>query len=81
MSTDYRVRLESFEGPLDLLLHLIRRAEVDITDIPIATIADQYMGYLSAIDRVDIDLGQELVDGPGEVPFAPVQEDEVLPGP
>lgn len=61
MSTDYRVRLESFEGPLDLLLHLIRRAEVDITDIPIATIADQYMGYLSAIDRVDIDLAGEFL--------------------
>ncbi len=61
MSTDYRVRLESFEGPLDLLLHLIRRAEVDITDIPITTIADQYMGYLSAIDRVDIDLAGEFL--------------------
>jgi len=61
MSTDYRVRLDSFEGPLDLLLHLIRRTEVDITDIPIATIADQYMGYLSAIDRIDIDLAGEFL--------------------
>ena len=61
MTTDYRVRLESFEGPLDLLLFLIRRAEVDITDIPIATIADQYVNYLKAIDTIDIDLAGEFL--------------------
>jgi len=61
LTTDYRVRLESFEGPLDLLLFLIRRAEVDITDIPIATIADQYVNYLKAIDTIDIDLAGEFL--------------------
>ena len=61
MTTDYRVRLEAFEGPLDLLLFLIRRAEVDITDIPIASIADQYMAYLKAIDTIDIDLAGEFL--------------------
>lgn len=61
MTTDYRVRLEAFEGPLDLLLFLIRRAEVDITDIPIASIADQYMTYLKAIDTIDIDLAGEFL--------------------
>lgn len=43
---DYTVRLEAFEGPLDLLLFLIRRAEVEVTDIPISRITDQYLKYL-----------------------------------
>ena len=58
---DYLVHLDSFEGPLDLLLFLIRRAEVDITDIPISTIADQYMAYLTGIERIDIDLAGEFL--------------------
>lgn len=61
MATDYRVQLETFEGPLDLLLYLIRRAEIDITDIPIAALADQYMEYLSGIDRIDIELAGEFL--------------------
>lgn len=44
---EYTVRLEAFEGPLDLLLFLIRRAEVEITDIPIATITDQYLRHIA----------------------------------
>jgi segregation and condensation protein A len=61
VSAEYRVHLEAFEGPLDLLLFLIRRAEVDITDIPVATIADQYMGYLAGIEKIDIDLAGEFL--------------------
>jgi len=61
MPADYRVQLEAFEGPLDLLLHLIRRAEVDITDIPIAAIAEQYMAYLQGLERIDIDLAGEFL--------------------
>lgn len=61
VNPDYRVQLEAFEGPLDLLLYLIRRAEVDITDIPIARIADQYMEYLGGIDRIDIELAGEFL--------------------
>ncbi|MFG0285739.1 MAG: segregation and condensation protein A [Phycisphaerales bacterium JB039] len=60
-TSDYTVALETFEGPLDLLLHLIRRAEVDICDIPIATIADQYVRYLEGIERIDIDLAGEFL--------------------
>lgn len=57
MSTerDYRVALEHFGGPLDLLLHLVRREEVDIHDIPIARILDQYMKHLEAIQALDLD--------------------------
>lgn len=61
MTVDYRVRLEAFEGPLDLLLHLIRRAEVDVTDIPIATIADQYLEHVASPGRINIDLAGEFL--------------------
>lgn len=61
MAVEYRVRLEAFEGPLDLLLYLIRRAEVEITDIPIAAIAEQYMGYLEEAQRIDIDRAGEFL--------------------
>lgn len=59
---DYQVTLDAFHGPLDLLLYLIRRAEVDIEDIPIATITDQYLAFLNQLDEIDIDAaGQFLV--------------------
>ncbi len=58
---EYTVRLEAFEGPLDLLLHLIRKAEVDVADIPVATVADQYLGYLSQIERVDVERAGEFL--------------------
>jgi segregation and condensation protein A len=61
VTIDYRVHLEAFEGPLDLLLYLIRRAEVDITDIPIAAIAEQYMEYLQQIQTIDIELAGEFL--------------------
>lgn len=47
---EYLVHLDAFEGPMDLLLFLIRRAEVEITDIPIATITSQYLEYLGQMD-------------------------------
>ncbi len=52
---DYVISLETFEGPLDLLLFLIRRAEVDVQDIPIAAITDQYLLILRQVDEVDIE--------------------------
>ncbi len=58
---DYRVRLDAFEGPLDLLLFLIRRHEVDIHDIPIAVIADQYVQTLAQVERLDIDQAGEFL--------------------
>ncbi|MFO0829799.1 MAG: segregation/condensation protein A [Phycisphaerales bacterium] len=58
---DYQVRLSSFQGPLDLLLYLIRRAEVDIEDIPIHEITSQYFEFLRQLDRVDIDLAGEFL--------------------
>ena len=61
MSYSYRVRLDAFEGPMDLLLYLIRKHEVDLHDIPISLIADQYIGYLDDVDRIDIDLAGEFL--------------------
>ena len=58
---DYKVRLDAFEGPLDLLLHLIRKEEVDICDIPIGRIAEQYMAYLDQMRALDIDIAGEFL--------------------
>ncbi len=55
---DYRVSLDAFEGPLDLLLFLVRRAEVDLADIPIAKITDQYLAVLHNL-RADVDIDIE----------------------
>jgi segregation and condensation protein A len=55
------VKLPAFEGPLDLLLHLIRSNEVDISDIPIARISDQYLAYLDLMRMVDIDVAADYL--------------------
>ncbi len=61
LQQDYRVSLDAFEGPLDLLLFLVRRAEVDLHDIPIAQITDQYLGVLRQTARVDVDQAGEFL--------------------
>lgn len=59
--TQYNVKLDSFEGPLDLLLHLINKAEVDIYDIPVAKITDQYMEYIHAMQVLELDVASEYL--------------------
>ncbi len=54
-------RLDQFEGPLDLLLTLISKNKVSITDIPIALICDQYMEYIEAAQRMDLDIASEFI--------------------
>ena len=51
----YRVELQQFEGPMDLLLFFIKRDEVDIYDIPVAQIADEYLRYVRLLEEVDLD--------------------------
>jgi len=51
----YRVELEQFEGPMDLLLFFIKRDEIDIYDIPIARIADEYLAYVRVMEEIDLD--------------------------
>jgi len=58
---DYMVRLDAFHGPLDLLLYLIRKAEVDIIDIPIASIADQYVAHLRGVGDIDVEQAGEFL--------------------
>jgi segregation and condensation protein A len=53
------IRLEAFEGPLDLLLHLIKKEEIDIWDIPIAHITEQYLDYLQIMKDLNINLASE----------------------
>ena len=61
LQDDYQVRLSNFEGPLDLLLFLIRRAEVDVNDIPIVEITGQYFDFLKQIDQIDIEVAGEFL--------------------
>jgi segregation and condensation protein A len=58
---DWLVRLPVFQGPLDLLLFLVRRAELDINDIPIHTLTDEYLEYVRRLSKVDIDLAGEFL--------------------
>jgi segregation and condensation protein A len=58
---DYEVKLEIFEGPLDLLLHLIHKNEVDIFDIPIATITDQYLEYIEMMKAFNINVAGDFL--------------------
>jgi len=58
---DYLVDLDGFHGPLDLLLFLVKRNEVDITDIPIARIADQFQEYLRVMEMIDVERAGEFL--------------------
>ncbi len=61
MSSPLNIHLEQYEGPLDLLLDLIRKQQIDIKDIPIATITSQYLEYLEKAREMDMDLGSDFV--------------------
>ena len=61
MDTDYKVKLEIFEGPLDLLLYLIKRDELDIYEISLERITRQYLEYLQAFKELNIDVAGEFV--------------------
>ena len=57
----YQVRLDAFEGPMELLVHLIQVNKIDIYDIPIAALTEQYMTYLSEMRRFDIEVASEFL--------------------
>lgn len=61
MTEDYNVHLEEFEGPLDLLLYLIKKDEVDIYDIPIEKITSQYLEYLELMKMLDLNVAGEFL--------------------
>ena len=58
---EHKVQLEVFDGPLDLLLYLIKKDEIDIHDIPIALVADQYMEYLDLMRMLDLNIAGEFI--------------------
>jgi segregation and condensation protein A len=57
----YNVKIDAFEGPLDLLLHLINTLEIDIYDIPVAEITEQYLMYIHAMKEVQLDVASEYL--------------------
>jgi segregation and condensation protein A len=59
--TSYRVELDLFTGPLDLLLYLVRRNEVDVLDLPIAQITDQFRDFLEVLEIIDLELVGDFV--------------------
>lgn len=61
METDYKVKLDVFEGPLDLLLYLIKQDEIDIYDISLERITSQYLEYLQAFKELNIELAGEFI--------------------
>src|SRR5256885_5855892 len=61
METDYKVKLEIFEGPLDLLLYLVKRDEIDIYEVSLERITRQYLEYLQAFKELNIDIAGEFI--------------------
>lgn len=58
---DYQVKIDIFEGPLDLLLHLIQKADLDITDIPIAQITSEYLSYIDLMQELNLNVAGEFL--------------------
>ena len=61
LDPNFRIELPNFEGPLDLLLHLIRKHELDILDLPIAFITDKYLEYLGLMEGLNLDVASEYL--------------------
>ncbi|TCT25628.1 condensin subunit ScpA [Melghiribacillus thermohalophilus] len=61
MGERYQVKVDVFEGPLDLLLHLINRYEIDIYDIPVAEITEQYMAYIRTMQHLELNIASEYL--------------------
>src|SRR5574344_931989 len=58
---EYSVKINEFEGPLDLLLHLIKQSDIDIRDINIADITDQYLRYIHAMKQMNLNITSEYL--------------------
>lgn len=58
---EYQIKINEFEGPMDLLLHLIKKSEIDIFNINICEITDQYLAYLKKMEELDLDIASEYL--------------------
>lgn len=74
---DYRVDLDIFRGPLDLLLYLVRQHEVDIVDIPMATITEQFFEYIEVLEQLDVNSIGEFIEMASRL--IEIKSREVLP--
>src|SRR5699024_1440232 len=61
MENDYLFKVEGFEGPLDLLLHLINKLEIDVYDIPVADITEQYLNYIKTMHIFELNVASEYL--------------------
>lgn len=61
MEAQYRIKLDAFEGPMDLLIHLIEKNKIDIYDIPIAVVTEQYLAYLDQFKEFNIEVASEFL--------------------
>ena len=61
MAADYLVKLDAFEGPMDLLMHLIEKNKIDLYDIPIADLTRQYLDYINTLYQFDIEYASEFL--------------------
>lgn len=80
---DFRIELPAYRGPLDLLLYLVRRHEVDLADMPLATVVDQYIEYVDVLQELDlgevgdfIDLASTLVEMKSQSVLPKVEEED-----
>lgn len=78
MTQQYRVNLDVFEGPMDLLLYLIKKNDLDIYDIPIAFVTDEYLKYLNSLKELNIDFASEFLEMAAEL--AHIKSVMLLPG-
>lgn len=61
MGHSYKVKIDNFEGPLDLLLHLVNQMEIDIYEIPVAEITNQYIEFIQAMERIELNIASEYL--------------------
>src|SRR6202163_545802 len=61
MASPYKIHLDTYDGPLDLLLDLIKKQEIDIHNIPIAKITGQYLEYLHKLEQLDMDVSADFI--------------------
>ena len=61
MAADYLVKLDAFEGPMDLLMHLIEKNKIDLYDIPIADLTRQYLDHIDTLYKFDIEYASEFL--------------------
>lgn len=77
VKSDYEFKLDNFEGPLDLLLHLIKEAKIDIRDIFVSQITEQYLKYMEQIDDIDVEKATDFLDMAATL--VEIKSDSLLP--